>query len=198
MKSKNNSNKTHHNKKGRKPKETPESRKRELLEAVDENCNPITLLTREEIHKKGYYHKTVHIFLFNKKGEVYLQKKSQEVDENPGLWTSSASGHVLAGESFLITAQRELKEELSIKVKLEEVIRVNPPETPTRQCIALFVGHTNKIPKPNPLEVEEGRFFSIEEVDKLIQTKPEIFTPAFKFLWKKYWSLVTQKELKGK
>ncbi|WP_051920427.1 NUDIX hydrolase [Thermodesulfobacterium hydrogeniphilum] len=185
-------------KKGRKKKETPESRKRELLEAVDENCNPITILNREEIHNKGYFHKTVHIFLFNKNREIYLQKKSQIVEENPGLWTSSASGHVLVGESFLITAQRELKEELSIKVKLEEVFKINPTESPTRECIALFVGYTNKIPKPNPLEIEEGRFFLVEEVDKLIQTSPEIFSPSFKFLWKKYWSLVTQTELKGK
>ncbi|NPA40423.1 MAG: NUDIX domain-containing protein [Thermodesulfobacteria bacterium] len=182
--------------KGRKPRSTPEGRRKELLEAVDENCNPITILTREKIHKHGFYHKTVHIFLFNKKGEVYLQKKAKSVEENPGLWTSSASGHVLAGESFLITAQRELKEELSIKVKLEEVLRVTPLETPTLQCIALFVGHTNKIPKPNPLEVEDGRFFSIEEVDRLIKTHPEMFTPAFKFLWQKYWGMVTQKELK--
>ncbi len=185
-------------KKGRKKKETPESRKRELLETVDENCNPITILNREEIHNKGYFHKTVHIFLFNKNGEIYLQKKSQTVEENPGLWTSSASGHVLVGESFLITAQRELKEELSIKVKLEEVFKVNPTESPTKECITLFVGHTNKIPKPSPLEIEEGRFFSVEEVDKLIQTSPEIFSPSFKYLWKKYWSLVTQTELKGK
>jgi len=185
-------------KKGRKPKGTPESRRKELLEAVDENCNPITILTREEIHKKGYYHKTVHIFIFNKKGEVYLQRKALTLEENPGLWTSSASGHVLAGESFLITAQRELKEELSIRVKLEEVLRVNPIESPTSQCMALFVGVTTKVPKPNPLEVCEGRFFTVEEVDKLVQTKPEMFSAAFKYLWKKYWTIAHQKEIQGK
>ncbi|MDK2861281.1 MAG: isopentenyl-diphosphate Delta-isomerase [Thermodesulfobacterium sp.] len=67
-------NENFNNKKGRKPKETPESRKRELLEAVDENCNPITILKREEIHQKGYFHKTVHIFLFNKEGESIFKK----------------------------------------------------------------------------------------------------------------------------
>ena len=183
-------------KKGRKPKGTPESRKKELLEAVDENCNPISILTREEIHKKNYFHKTVHIFIFNKKGEVYLQRKSLSVEEDPGKWTSSASGHVLAGESFLIAAQRELKEELSIKVKLEKVLRINPTEVPSPQCITLFVGHTSKIPKPNPREVAEGKYFSIEEVDKLIQTNPDMFSSTFRFLWNRYWNLVAQKELK--
>ncbi|QER41696.1 NUDIX domain-containing protein [Thermodesulfobacterium sp. TA1] len=186
-------------KKGRKPKETPESRRRELLEAVDENCNPITILKREEIHQKSYFHKTVHIFLFNKQGEIYLQKKSKMVEENPGLWTSSASGHVLVGESFLTTAQRELKEELSIRTKLEEVLRIAPKDTNNEtDCLVLFTGITNKIPKPNPLEIETGNFFSLEVVDRWVQKNPEDFTHSFKILWKLYWKVMTQKTLKGK
>jgi isopentenyl-diphosphate delta-isomerase len=180
-------------KRGRKPKETPEGRKREVLEVVDENCNPVTILSRESIHKKGFFHKTVHVFIFNEHGEIYLQKKSQAVDENPGLWTSSASGHVLAGESFLITAQRELKEELSIKVKLEEVMRFPPSEETGKQCVVLFVGRTKKIPKPNPLEIEEGRFFPPEEVERLLKEQPKIFSPTFRFLWTKYCESISQK-----
>lgn len=180
-------------KRGRKPKETPEGRKREVLEVVDKDCNPVTILNRENIHKKGFFHKTVHIFIFNQNGEIYLQKKSQAVDENPGLWTSSASGHVLAGESLLITAQRELKEELSIKVKLEEIMKFPPSEETGKQCVALFVGRTKKIPKPNLLEIEEGRFFPIEEVERLLKEKPEIFSPTFRFLWRKYWESISQK-----
>lgn len=184
-------------KKGRKPKETPESRKRELLEAVDENCNPISILRREEIHKQGYFHKVVHIFLFNKQEEIYLQKKARTVEENPGLWTSSASGHVMLGESFIVTAQRELKEELSIKTKLVEILRVSPRDfNKAIDCIVLFTGVTNKIPRPNPLEIEEGKFFPVDEVDRWIHRKPEDFTPAFKLLWKLYWSLLAQKELR--
>lgn len=180
-------------KKGRKPKETPESRKRETLEVVDEKCNPVSILSREEIHKKDLFHKIVHVFLFNEKQEIYLQKKSQAVDQNPGLWTSSASGHVLSGESFLIAAQRELKEELAIKVKLEEVLRLPPSEETRNECVSLFVGYTKKSPKPNPLEIEEGKFFSVEEINKLVETKPEIFSPIFRVIWKKYQESICQK-----
>uniref|UniRef100_A0A7V6CE77 NUDIX domain-containing protein n=1 Tax=Thermodesulfobacterium geofontis TaxID=1295609 RepID=A0A7V6CE77_9BACT len=179
-------------KRGRKPKETPEGRKREILEIVDKNCNPVSISDRESIHKKGFFHKIIHIFLFNENGEIYLQKKSPVVDENPGLWTSSASGHVLAGEGVLISAQRELKEELSIKVKLKKVLKLTPSEETNMQCISLFVGYTKKIPKPNPLEIEEGRFFTIEEVENLLQTNPEIFSSTFRFLWRKYWESVSQ------
>ncbi len=180
-------------KRGRKPKETPESRKKEILEVVDEKCDPVSIISREEVHKKKLFHKIVHIFIFNEKQEIYLQKKSQAADQNPGLWTSSASGHVLSGESFLVAAQRELKEELSIKIKLEEILRFPPSEETGNECVSLFVGYTKKFPKPNILEIEEGKFFSIEEVNKLVETKPESFSPIFRFLWKKYQENISQK-----
>lgn len=174
-------------KRGRKLKESPESIKREFLEVIDEDCNPIGIFTREEIHKNKFCHKAVHIFLFNDKGEIYLQKKAETMDENPGLWSSSVSGHVRVGESFLTAAQRELKEELSIKVKLEEVLKVKPSEYTGRQCIVLYVGKTIKNPHPNPLEIREGRFFTKEEVNTLLKNHPEKFTLTFQLLWKLYW-----------
>ena len=179
-------------KRGRKPKESPERIKRELLEFVDENCNPLGILPRGEIHAKGAYHKSVHIFIFNSKGEIYLQKKSLDREEFPGLWSSSASGHVGPGEPLLYGAQRELREELGIKVKLEEVLQVKPcPET-NWECVSLFVGKTDKQPKPDPSEVIEGKFFKIEELERLLSEKPEIFSPAFRYLWRLYQKKISQ------
>ncbi|MCX8041310.1 MAG: NUDIX domain-containing protein [Thermodesulfobacteriaceae bacterium] len=180
-------------KRGRKLKETPESIKREFLEVTDEDCKPIGILTREEIHKNQFCHKAIHIFLFNEKNEIYLQKKADTMDENPGLWSSSVSGHVRVGESFLTAAQRELKEELSIKVKLEEVFKVKPSENTGKQCIVLFEGRISKEPHPNPLEIKESKFFTKGEVEALLQRNPEMFTPAFRFLWKLYWENRNQK-----
>ncbi len=187
---------TSNSKRGRKPTETPESCERESLEIVDEECNPIGILPRKEVHEKRFCHKLAHVFIFNQKGEIYLQKKAKSMDENPGLWSSSASGHVRVGETFLLTAQRELKEELSLKVKLEEVLRIKPSEEPGLRCIVLFKGKTNKCPQPNPIEIEEGRFFTPEEVNKLLEQNPEQFTPAFRVLWRRFWQL--QKSRKGR
>lgn len=180
-------------KRGRKPKESGEGIKRELLEFVDENCTPLGILPRGEIHAKGAYHKSVHIFLFNSKGEIYLQKRSLDREEFPGLWSSSASGHVSPGEPLIHGAQRELKEELGIKVKLEKVLQVKPcPET-NRECVTLFVGRTDKKPNPNPFEIIEGKFFQIEELEKLLLEQPEIFSPTFRYLWRLYKQIIFQK-----
>ena len=52
---------------------------------------------RDVIHRDGLKHRAVHIFALNKKGEIFLQKRSRLKDKCPGLWDSSAAGHVDAG-----------------------------------------------------------------------------------------------------
>ncbi len=173
-------------KRGRKPKESPEGIRKEPIEVVDENCEPLGVFSRGLVHTNGLYHKSVHVFIFNNRGEIFLQRRALDREENPGLWSSSASGHVSPGEPSIVAAQRELKEELKIKVKLEEVLRIPPHPETNWECSTLFVGKTDKQPKPNPNEVLEGRFFTIGELEKMIAETPEIFSPAFLFLWKLY------------
>ncbi len=172
--------------KGRLPKESLLAIKKEQLEAVDESCNPVTILPREEIHLKKLPHRSVHIFLFNEEGELYIHQRTFDREENPGLWNSSASGHIGLGESPLVAAKRELKEELGLNVKLTEVLHVKAcPET-NFECVVLFVGKTKKFPKPNPREIIEGRFIPIPELEEWMEKSPKDFSPAFLYLWKLY------------
>ncbi len=182
-------------KRGRYKEESPKRIIKEPLEVVDEECSPVGILPRGEVHGKNLYHKSVHILIFNSKGQIYLQKRTLDRDENPGLWSSSASGHPKPGEPLIYSAQRELREELNLKVKLEEILRVNPcPET-NWECVYLFVGKTDKPPNPNPSEILEGQFFPLSELETLLKEKPEIFSPSFRLLWSLYKKKIqTQKE----
>lgn len=177
---------------GRKPKESIETIKKEPIEVVDEYCRSLGILARGEVHAKGLYHRAVHIFLFNTKGEIFLQRRSLDREENPGLWNSSASGHVNPGEALYVAAKRELMEELGLKVKLEDLFQVVPSLETNWECITLFKGETDKVPKPNPREIIEGRFFTIQELEKLLEESPEIFSPVFRYLWKIYKEKLTQ------
>lgn len=177
---------------GRKAKESIEHIRKEPIEVVDEQCKTLGILPRGEVHAKGLFHRAVHVFLFNPKGEIYLQKRAYDREENPGLWSSSASGHIKAGEALYSAAKRELLEELGLKVKLEDLLQVPPcPETHW-ECTTLFIGYTDKTPKPNPKEIVEGRFFSVQELEKLLEENPEIFSPIFRFLWQLYKERISQ------
>ena len=53
---------------------------------------------------------------------MLLQKRSDNKDCYPGYYDISSAGHVLAGESFMDCALRELGEELGVKAAADELI----------------------------------------------------------------------------
>ncbi|XP_022721132.1 nudix hydrolase 3 isoform X1 [Durio zibethinus] len=70
---------------------------------------------RRDVHQDGDYHQAVHIWIFAESTqELLLQKRADCKDSWPGLWDISSAGHISAGDSSLITAQRELHEELGV------------------------------------------------------------------------------------
>ncbi len=74
-------------------------------------------ITRDKIClQKGEYHKVVHIWVLNKRGQFLIQKRSEDRDFMPGEWAAT-SGSVLSDESSLSAAVRELSEELGISAE---------------------------------------------------------------------------------
>ncbi|XP_010539549.1 PREDICTED: nudix hydrolase 3 [Tarenaya hassleriana] len=72
---------------------------------------------RGDIHRDGDYHRAVHVWIFvESTQELLLQRRSDNKDSWPGQWDISSAGHISAGDSSLISAQRELHEELGIKL----------------------------------------------------------------------------------
>lgn len=77
--------------------------------------------SREECHSKGLWHKAVASYIINSKNQVLLQKRSANKRLWPNLWDMSAGGHVLAGEFGFQSIIREIKEELGIDIKKEDI-----------------------------------------------------------------------------
>ena len=94
----------------------------EWLSEVDEQDVVIGRRRRDEIHRLGLRHRSVHILVFNPGGELFLQRRSLSKDIHPGLWDTSAAGHVDAGEAYERTAWRELGEELGIGASIGVVV----------------------------------------------------------------------------
>lgn len=98
----------------------------ELLDIVDEYGTPTgAVIEREKAHRCGIRHRTSHVWLLRQHRDaiqVLLQKRSMDKDSFPGCYDTSSAGHIPAGESFLQSARRELREELGIDVKQEELI----------------------------------------------------------------------------
>lgn len=98
----------------------------EILDVVDANGVPTgKTVDREKAHRQGICHRTSHVWLLRKYGgktQVLLQKRSVEKDSYPGCYDISSAGHIPAGEGFAQSALRELKEELGVEAKAENLI----------------------------------------------------------------------------
>ncbi|MFH1161759.1 MAG: NUDIX domain-containing protein [Candidatus Jorgensenbacteria bacterium] len=94
----------------------------EHIDVLDE-CGAPTGATklRDEVHRDGDWHRAVHVWVVNSRGEVLLQKRSATIDLFRNLWDISLVGHMRSGEKSADAALRELKEELGITVEEHEL-----------------------------------------------------------------------------
>ena len=87
----------------------------EFFDILDEQGNKTgKIKKREDVHRDGDWHKSVHIWIVNDKNEVLLQKRSSNKDSHPNMWDISCAGHLIAGDTSISGALREAKEELGL------------------------------------------------------------------------------------
>lgn len=95
---------------------------KEYFDILDENGNKTgKTKLRSEVHRDGDWHKAVHIWIINDKGDILLQRRCATKDSNPNMLDISSAGHLTAGDDSLSGAIRELKEELNIDVEPSEL-----------------------------------------------------------------------------
>lgn len=156
----------------------------EMFDVVDEQNVVIGQRPRGEVHAEKLRHRAVHIFLFNKRGELFLQKRSRWKDKQPRKWDSSAAGHVNAGDDYEITAPRELQEELGVATPLVEIGAIDACPGTGWEFVKIYRGEHNGPFRLPPSEIESGGFFKVEQVQRWIDARPTDFAKGFLECWK--------------
>lgn len=149
---------------------------------VDEADRVVGQAARSVVHARGWRHRAVHVWVFNAAGELFLQKRSRTKDMSPGLWDSSSSGHVNAGEGYAAAAWRELGEELGLHLP-------GPPEPWLRLPASAETGwefcevYRTRAEGPfvlHPEEIETGAWVAPVDLARRLRERPEEFCPAFR------------------
>src|SRR5210317_182479 len=79
---------------------------------------------KSEIHSKGFYHHTVHLWLYTKSGKVLLSQRAACKTICPLLWDVSVAGHIDAGELMLTAAIREAQEEIGLTLIEQDLEKI--------------------------------------------------------------------------
>lgn len=165
----------------------------EYLDICDNNGIPsLNVVSRKKAHNEGIMHRTAHVWIVRKQNEKYqvlLQKRASNKDSFPGRYDTSSAGHIKSKDAPIISAVRELREELGISASIDDlsyvgIFRVNYDKEfhgkMFRDREVAFVYIYKEIVDMNQLklqkeEVEEVSWFDIEYVYKECMKHNNIF-----------------------
>jgi isopentenyldiphosphate isomerase len=159
----------------------------ELFPVVDENGKEISRELRSVCHdgKSRLLHPVVHLHLFNTRGDLFLQKRALTKDLLPGYWDTSVGGHMSPGETPEEALQRETMEEIGLKEYSYKLIKKYIWESPgEKELVYSFSGISKKYPVINKDEIDDGKFWSMEEIGKNLDKN--VFTPNFEHEFRNY------------
>lgn len=157
----------------------------DIFDVVNERDEVVDRRPRSEVHRLGLLHRAVHILVFNSRGEVFLQKRSMQKDRHPGVWDSSASGHVDSGEDYDIACVRELQEEIGLvpSTPPRRWFKIDACAETDQEFVWVYRCESEGPFQLNAEEIDSGNWFAPGEVDGWIDGRPEEFAPAFVHLW---------------
>ena len=162
----------------------------EVFDVVNDRDEPVATATRREVHTRRLLHRAVHVLVFGADGRVFLQQRSMLKDTSPGLWNSSCSGHLDAGEDYDQAAVRELAEEIGLMVtpatRLERVVKLTPSRETGWEFAWVYRARGDGPFVLHPAEVEKGEWSTVTDLTRALAERPDDFSKAFIHLWPKF------------
>lgn len=159
----------------------------ELLDIIDENNNPTgEAQPRSVVHAQGLWHRTAHIYIFRKTSnndvEFLVHLRSASKDLAPNRWDLRFGGHIKAGQDISQTVHQEIRDEIGLDIKLENLIEgmwrkrnKYPNNEFTKVFYLNFVGNTDEL-KFNDNEVQRVKWMSKGDIQESMKKEPEIWS----------------------
>jgi isopentenyldiphosphate isomerase len=163
----------------------------ELFDVVNDRDEVIGRRPRREVHRLGLKHRAVHVLVFNRRGELFLQRRALTKDSAPGKWDSSASGHLAPGESYDAAAVREVAEELGVRLNRPPVRLFKIAACPAtgQEFVWVYRAEAEGPFTLHPGEIAGGGWFAPAQVTRWLAERPEDFAGTVPLIWERYRAL---------
>ena len=160
---------------------------------VNEQDVQVGSMEKMEAHYKGVLHRAFSIFIFNNKGEMLLQQRAISKYHSGGLWTNACCSHPRPGEDTKAAADRRLEEELGFSTSLQKIFdfqynaEFNNGLT-EHEFDHVYVGNYQGKINPNPAEVQDYCYKTMEEISSSIKSHSHKYTAWFCIAFPKVYS----------
>lgn len=155
---------------------------------------------RREIHEGNLPHRSVQVLLWNRSGELLIQRRHPEKLTFPDHWDLSCAGHVdetdyVAGPDddldrvYDDVARRELFEELGVRPEITLLAHFAPEPGVHYEHLHLYRAEHEGPFVCQPDEVSEVRFVSAAAFDAMVREAREKIVPSL--IWFVDWARKT-------
>lgn len=157
----------------------------EYVVLVDEQDRETGIMEKMEAHEKALLHRAFSVFLFNDKGEMLLQRRALSKYHSGGLWTNACCSHPRPGETNLAAAQRRTFEELGIEPQIRHAFSFTYQAAfdnglTEHEFDHVFVGKHSGDVNPDPREVSEICYKSMDTIHQELISAPHLYTAWFR------------------
>ncbi len=156
-----------------------DSRQSMIVDVVDDRNRAVSRAERRELLPKGLNFRTVHILLFDRENQIFLQRLVAQHPRSPSRLGSSVAGYLRANETYFHAARRKLREELSIPARIRSVGQFEMNDEGSRKFVGVYVGRTLRKPTIADDLVKELVLMTEANIRKLIHRNPAAFTTTF-------------------
>ncbi|NNU79358.1 isopentenyl-diphosphate Delta-isomerase [Halovulum dunhuangense] len=135
-----------------------------------------------EVHRRGLRHPAISVFVMDGE-QTLIQRRALGKYHTPGLWANACCTHPAWGEDMAACALRRLREELGI-----EGLTPLPRDTveyradvgnglTEHEVVSIFVVEGRPPLDPDPSEVMDTAWITLDALRERIAATPELFTP---------------------
>ncbi len=163
----------------------------EHLILVDSNDLVLGSLDKQTCHDgQGVLHRAFSLFVFNAHGHLLLQKRAPQKRLWPEFWSNSCCSHPRQGETMEAAVLRRSEQELGFSQPVEFVYKFEYQASylslgSEHELCSVFISRFNGEPNINATEIMDWRWCPPQELEVMLNTQPQLFTPWFKLEWQR-------------
>jgi predicted N-formylglutamate amidohydrolase/isopentenyldiphosphate isomerase len=146
----------------------------EVVAIVDRKNRVVGATKRREMRRRNLIHRATYILVYNRQGQLFVQKRTMAKDLYPGYYDVATGGVVLSGESYEESARRELQEELGVTAELTPLFDAYFAQADNKVWGRVFRCRHDGPFRLQEAEVESGAFMIPAEI---LAADHDTFTP---------------------